>query len=251
MPLAEAFFYATILYINTVYLIMKSALSLLTSHPDIYLGNSSSSSQHKIERLPVGLKDLDCALKGGIPKAGLTRVRCRQGSGEFQLLAPVLEAVQSIGKKTVWIQHKYRINPLWLSKHRLLSHSWLVTPGSTNEALWTCEQCIRSQACSLIVYAHDTLNTKSARRLQVLSKQHQCLVLHIDYSLQPLPTLPVNVDFELFLKDDQWFITIHRVVGSWPLDNIMIPNPLPASNDAIIIAMRAHQPGSYNSISVS
>lgn len=251
MPLAEAFFCATILYINTVYLIMKSAIYSLTRHPDIYLGNTSSSSQHKIERFPIGLKDLDCALKGGIPKAGLTRIRCRQGSGELQLLASVLEAVRSIGKKIIWIQHNHRVNPLWLSKHRLLSHSWLVAPGSTNEALWTCEQCIRSQACSLIVYAHGTLSTKSARRLQVLSKQYQCLVINIDYSQQSFTTLPVNVDCELFLKDDQWFITIHRVVGSWPLDNIMIPNPLPASNDAIIRAMRAAQTDSYNSVSVS
>lgn len=251
MPLAEAFFCATILYINTVHLIMKSAIHSLTRHPDIYLGNTSSSSQQKIERLPVGLKELDSALNGGIPKAGLTRVRCRQGSGEFELLASVLEAVSSTGKKIVWIQHNQKINPLWLSKHNLITHSWLVTPGSANAALWTCEQCIRSQACSLIVYAHDTLDTKSARRLQVLSKQHQCLVIHIDYNQQPITTLPVNVDCELCFKDGQWAITIHRVVGSWPKDNIVIPNPLPASNDAIINAMRAAQSDAYNNASVS
>ena len=230
---------------------MKSAIQTLTQHPDIYLGNAADAAQSPIERLPLGVKALDAALAGGIPSAGLSRIRCHQGSGELQLLHPVFAAQRNTGKKVIWLYRHQSINPVWLAKHQLLTDSWLLSPANEQDALWACEQCIRSQACSLIVYSYASLNAKAARRLQVLSKQYQCLLLNIDYNLQTFMSLPVNVDCELYYKDTQWYITLHRVVGSWPKSDIPICNPLPASNDAIITAMRETQSASVSTLTGS
>ena len=216
---------------------MKSAIQSLTKHPDIYLGNANSSSQQGIERLPLGIETLDSALAGGIPRAGLSRIRCGVGSGELQLLQAIFNPLIHQGKKILWIYGYYRINPVWLARQQLIEHSWLITPSPSQQALWACEQCIRSQACSLIVYSFDTLDVRSARRLQVLSKQYQCLVLNVDYTRHSLATLPVNIDCELYMQEERWFIDVHRVVGSWPKAGIRLSNPLPASNEAIQSAM--------------
>ena len=230
---------------------MSSTIHSLAKHPMLFLGKDHDSViRSDGVRLPFGQVELDKACQGGVPLAGLARIQTRPGCGELALLKPVLYAKSLNRKKVLWINHHFVLSPTWLANTSIFEQSWCVIPPSFQDALWTCEQAIRSQACACIILYCDNLDIKPARRLQVLSKQYDTLIIVVTPP-SASGSLPVNLDVELAFCNERWFVHIHRVAGAWPQRNIPIENPLPATNSAITRAFSSYNtvPAVFNSVS--
>lgn len=230
---------------------MSSTIHSLAKHPMLFLGKDhDSATRSDYARLPFGQAELDKACHGGVPAAGLARFQTHTGCGELALLKPVLHAKALNKKKVLWVNHQFALNPTWLVNTSLFEQSWCITPTSFLDALWACEQAIRSQACACIILYCDTLDTKPARRLQVLSKQYDTLIIVVSPRCTD-GSLPINLDVELSFYNERWFAHIHRVAGAWPQRDIPINNPLPASNAAIARAFTRYNtvPAVLNSVS--
>lgn len=195
-----------------------------------------STSSGAEQRLPFGQTTLDKACTGGVPVSGVLSIRVQPGYSEIQFLHNVIEQKAKSQKRIIWLHHRMQINPNWLSQASYAGQSWIVSSSSISDSLWACEQSVRSQACCCVVIYLEHIEAKAARRLQVLAKQYDCLVIMVLTSQHAREILPVNVDMALSVQNDQWFAHLHRISGAWPQQDIPVANPLPATNGAIIRA---------------
>ncbi|MDC8831822.1 hypothetical protein [Alteromonas gilva] len=213
---------------------MSSSLNSLTKHPLIFRGREQPAAEHQGRRIAFGHKKLDQACVGGAPAAGLIRLRVLPGCGEMSLITPLISDKAASKKRILWLQRgALAFNTNWLSQQAFGQQSWVIHCGNDTDTLWVCEQALRSQACTCLIMYFDQLSIKAARRLQVLARQYDCLVIVFSRPGTTSLTLPVSLDFELRYRQSAWHINIYRVTGAWPLDNIVINNPLPMTNQAI------------------
>ena len=217
---------------------MSASISSLIKHPLVFRGRDHRHSADGNEvRLPFGQASLDKACAGGVPAAGVLSIRALAGQGELQLLNNVLLQKAGAQKRIIWLPNRMYLNPNWLSYQQ---QSWVINTPNEADALWACEQAIRSQACCCVVMYLAQIEPKAARRLQVLARQYDCLVVLVHPGNRIPGALPVNIDMELSCDARQWFVHLHRVSGAWPQQHIAIEHPLPASNSAIVNAFRQY-----------
>lgn len=220
---------------------MSASISSLIKHPMVFRGRDH---RHRADggelRLPFGHTSLDKACAGGVPAAGALSVRALPGQGEIQLLNNILVQKADSKKRIIWLPNQVHLNPNWLSQTPYQQQSWVLTAANDTDALWACEQSVRSQACCCIVLYLSHIVPKAARRLQVLAKQYDCLVVLVHRGEVSPGVLPVNIDMELTYDAGQWYVHLHRVTGAWPQHHIKIEHPLPATNSAIVKAFRQY-----------
>lgn len=232
---------------------MSASISSLIKHPHIFRGRDQHSSVGStVLRLPFGQPELDKASAGGVPAAGALSLRALPGHSEIQFLNDILQQKVCTQKKIVWLHNTLAMNPNWICQTTYQQQSWVLTTSHETDALWACEQCIRSQACCCVVMYTTQIAHKAARRLQVLAKQYDCLVIIIHSGKLTPGTLPVNIDMELSFQAEQWYVHLHRVTGAWPKHHIAVNHPLPASNTAIVNAFnvyRDHHPAAVHEVS--
>lgn len=220
---------------------MSASISSLIKHPLVFRGRDHRHSANGNEvRLPFGQASLDKACAGGVPAAGVLSIRALAGQGELQLLNNVLLQKAGTQKRIIWLPNRLHLNPNWLSQTPYQQQSWVINTTNEADALWACEQAIRSQACCCVVMYLAQIEPKAARRLQVLARQYDCLVVLVHPGNRIPGALPVNIDMELSCDARQWFVHLHRVSGAWPQQHIAIEHPLPASNSAIVNAFRQY-----------
>ncbi|NVK56869.1 MAG: hypothetical protein HWE26_14795 [Alteromonadaceae bacterium] len=216
---------------------MSLSLATLTKHPLIFKGREQPAAVNQCRRIAFGHEKLDQACAGGVLAAGLIRLRALPGCAEIKLIAPLVTNKATSKKRVLWLQRPDLLfNPNWLNQQPFGQHSWIINCNNDTDSLWVCEQSLRSQACTCLILYFNQLSIKAARRLQVLAKQYDCLVIVISRPSNTLMTLPVNLDFELQYSQSAWRVNIYRVTGAWPKSDIAIENPLPASNQAIVNA---------------
>ncbi len=216
---------------------MASSLNSLTKHPLIFKGRAQPAGESTCRRIAFGHKKLDQACAGGALAAGLIRLRTLPGSAEIRLITPLIANKAATKKRILWLQRNHQaFNTNWLSQQTFGPQSWVVQCNNDTDTLWACEQALRSLACTCLVMHYDQLSMKAARRIQVLARQYDCLVIVISRLSSKFQTLPVNLDFELLYSECGWHVNIHRVAGAWPQHNIAIDNPLPVTNQAIMEA---------------
>lgn len=226
---------------------MSHSITALLKHPLVFRGREQQNAiKNKRSYIPFGQKELDVACAGGAPASGVIRLRALPGSNELNLFSNILQTKMASEKRFIWIYSLCKINHKWLMQKPFFKQSWILKAPLANDALWACEQAIRSQACACIVMYFDNLTSKAARRLQVLSKQYDCLVIVISIPSPKDTVLPVNMDATLYYEQPHWLIQLDRISGAWPQQNIAIENPLPASNQAIIRAF-SHSKASKSS----
>tara|TARA_Y100001949_G_C15877678_1_gene282356 strand:+ start:24 stop:722 length:699 start_codon:yes stop_codon:yes gene_type:complete len=218
---------------------MSASISSLIKHPLVFRGRDHRHSADGNElRLPFGQTNLDKACAGGVPASGVLSIRALAGQGELQLLNNVLLQKAGTQKRIIWLPNRLQLNPNWMCQTPYQQQSWVVNTPNEADALWACEQAIRSQACCCIVIYLAQVEPKAARRLRVLARQYDCLVVLVHPGNRSPGALPVNIDMALSFDMRQWFVDLHRVTGAWPQQHIAIEHPLPASNDAIVNAFR-------------
>lgn len=198
------------------------SLQLLERNPLIWKGRDYIATSH--EKITTGHHELDKALNGGLPNAGAISLATNyNGIGEITLFSNVLKQQQKTRKLTVFIRPPANINGPWLIQEKLDPKLvYQVNSGSEENTLWAAEQCLRSQACSVVMTWVSNITHKQARRLQVAAAQHQTLLILYRAALPQHQVMPMNVDLSMQCNDIQPVIHIHKQVGGWARHNIPI-----------------------------
>lgn len=214
---------------------MSDKLRLIEKHPHIW--RAATGAQDSAGRLPTGYADLDKALNGGVPAHGLVRVRACLGIGEVSAFLPVFRQCPA-HQFTVFVNPPGAVHAPWLlTQGFCLEQVYVVTPETWDDALWATEQCIKNDACQMVLCWLDHITPKQARRLQVAAAQHQCLCLLYESVSVARQALPVVLDLALQPVHNGLNVEIHKQRGGWAHDGIVIPLTHLPSNDAIARAM--------------
>lgn len=125
----------------------------LLEHPALWRGSQYAKVAY--ESIPTGHASLDAQLPGGgWPRGALTEILVdRQGIGEFSLLIPALARLSRDGDWIVLVAPPHIPYAPALSGHGVdLTKLILIHPGNPLDALWAAERCLRSKACSAVIF---------------------------------------------------------------------------------------------------
>jgi protein ImuA len=137
--------------------------------PHVFHARSVQRSSHA--RIPTGFPSLDDALRGGWPTPALIEILIDvYGIGELQLLLPLLARLTRDGPQPallVWLNAPHIPNGVAFAQHRIDARHWVAAGLQARDVLWSCEQALRSQACSVVLAWTSTSNTAALRRLKL------------------------------------------------------------------------------------
>ena len=116
-------------------------------------------------------------LRGGIPKTGLIGIQGALGSGKTQAVIQLLNENPEL--KAVWIESHFTLYPHaflieGLSTERVL---FLQCPSQGSSVFWCATQALKSQLFPLAILYHPLFSEIELRRLQILARQTQTLIL--------------------------------------------------------------------------
>ncbi|KAF3999256.1 translesion DNA synthesis-associated protein ImuA [Glaciimonas immobilis] len=152
--------------------ISAAAQSLVATLPHaLWRGNQMASYRGAV--MASGHAALDRELpNGGWPHSALIELLVQQaGSGEIQLLQPVLTALTQQNRRVILLQppHIPQIAACrgWgLATQRML---WVKTTGSA-DALWAAEQILRNGSCGALLFWQPHIRTDALRRLHLAAQ---------------------------------------------------------------------------------
>ena len=127
---------------------------------------------------PTGHAGLDAVLpSGGWPEAALSELLIpADGVGELQLLWPTLARLSQAGEHIVLVAPPYLpFAPAWRQAGVDLGRLQVVRAGTSRDALWATEQCLRSGSCGAVLCWPLGADDRALRRLQVAAASGRTL----------------------------------------------------------------------------
>ena len=127
---------------------------------------------------PTGHAGLDAVLpSGGWPEAALSELLIpADGVGELQLLWPTLARLSQAGERIVLVEPPYLpFAPAWRQAGVDLGRLQVVCAGTSRDALWATEQCLRSGSCGAVLCWPLGADDRALRRLQVAAASGRTL----------------------------------------------------------------------------
>lgn len=218
---------------------MSAELKLIQNHPAVWTANSVQHHQH--ERIETPYSDFNKALQGGIPAHGMMRIKSPFAIGELSALISTFIRVAKT-KLFVMINPPARVNSAWLEHQSIdLARILIVTPKQTENNLWVAEQCLKSQACGVVLVWHESTDTRQARRLQVAAKQSTSLCVLYEYKQLTSHALPINLDLHARPHHQGINVDIVKQLNGWPTPALVLPFPHIPTNKNIHRAFHEYQ----------
>ena len=229
---------------------MTHSTFLLHQHPQLWRA-SDTLSHPSTARVDSGYPALNSILAGGFPASGLVRIRSRGAIGEVSVFRHLI-AHNPQQKLLAFINPPGKIHQNWLSAMQAIdtakaqatedsaSLTQVIYPQSPEQCLWATEQCLKSQACYLVIVWQQGIEAKQARRLQVAAAQHHTLCLLYEPCANAYRALPVALDLELAPRGPGLSVTVHKNTGSWGGRQACIEFSHTPTNHAIYRAMNNH-----------
>ncbi len=190
---------------------MQNLIDLLEKRQLIWHGRQQQSTPCLESS---GYSELDDQLAGGFPKKGVVMLHSSCGIGELRLLLPSL-----INKQGLCVF----INPPGLLSAEFFYHQGvalerilIINTRSSNEALWSSEQCLKSGACEAVLLWQNQLEVHQVQRLQMASDQGECRQFIFRTQAHQTISLPVNLSLNLQAEEQGIGISITKRKGGWP-----------------------------------
>ncbi len=131
-------------------------------------------------RISTGYEELDAKINGW-PLGSTTEIALgKNGMGELRLLIPALKSLQQRQhgpNRIFWISPPLQPNALALQQAGVdLSQLTIINGCNNDEAMWACEQVLKSGSCAAAISWATTSNISNTviRRLNLASEQHNC-----------------------------------------------------------------------------
>jgi hypothetical protein len=171
-------------------------------------------------RIPSGFGELDEALQGGWPAPALIEVLTDlYGIGELQLLLPLLTRLTRNGPQPaliVWLNAPLAPNGVAFAQQRIDARHWIAADLKERDVLWSCEQSLRSQACSVVLAWISTSNASAFRRLKLAAMSAQSIGIVFRPSRDAKQPSPASLRIVLQPQGDQLAIEIIKNEGRMP-----------------------------------
>ena len=202
---------------------------LLDATPQLWTGRQFSRRQRT---LPTGHARLDARLPGGGWPLGAVSeiVAASPGLGEFSLLFPVLAELGAREQWVVlvdppWIPYPAALRAQGLRLERLL----LVRTRDEKEALWACEQALRSGRGGAVLAWPRRIGFARVRRLQLAAEAHAKLafLFRPESALGEASPAALRLQLESGAQQDV-SIRVIKCRGSRPPDPMRTPRPFSA-----------------------
>lgn len=150
------------------------ALDRLLETRRVWRGRQQSEP---VAKQPTGHAVLDTLLPGGgWQLAALNEILLGSpGSGELQLLWPLLARLTQAGERVVLVgAPAIPFAPAWQAAGVVLAQVSLLQVSGA-ERLWAAEQCLRSGSCGAVLCWPEQADDRALRRLQVAADSGQTL----------------------------------------------------------------------------
>ena len=240
----------------------SEAINNLLAAPTLWRASHHQSSLNHQTVLPSGYRQLDKALpNNGWPTQGVTELLIKQsGIGELQILLPALANLsQRRPHWIVWISPPHLpYAPALYAAGLRLDRILIIQPKTAKEALWSAEQCLKSQACSaVLMWPEKNIRPHAIRRLQVASKTNQTWqLLFRDLNAQQMPSpaplrIALTASEHLHSKrahQHQVRVEVVKRAGGWASPAFDLTLPLASNSTAFksITAIPAVRPTASN-----
>ncbi|AHE98066.1 translesion DNA synthesis-associated protein ImuA [Thioalkalivibrio paradoxus] len=193
-----------------------TALEELLSHPRIWRGNAAGTIQAPVR--PSGIAALDQALRGGWPQGQLIElIGSPFGSGETRLLLPMLAACAREHRRIVLVAPPATPwtlgwRQLGVEPERIL----LIRAGSGDDAVWCCEQLLRSPGTgALLAWLRDA-GSASLRRLRLAAASaHACGFVYRPAPAARQPS-PAHLRIHWQARQEHLYLRILKCTGGIP-----------------------------------
>lgn len=179
----------------------------------------------------TGFKELDDELEGGFPEQGVMDIHTPVGVGELRLVLPNLRIrQQKTDKLLVFIAPPMQINAELLAECGFrLDQVLVIQPESSQHALWSAEQCLKSGCCHSVLLWQHNLEVHQVKRLNLAAEQGQALHVLLHHQKHTGVSLPVSLAMRLTSHPQGLQVEITKRKGGWPGQNFTLD-------------MRAHWP---------
>lgn len=163
----------------------------LRQHPALWRGRDLA--RLPAESIGTGFVALDRELPGqGWPAGCLTEIfTAHEGIGELRLLGPALARITTSGRHIAWIAPPYLpYAPALAAAGIALERMLIVRTGIARDALWACEQGLRSGACGAVLLWSSQHDATALKRLQLAAERGRALAflfLPLRFATQPSP----------------------------------------------------------------
>ena len=152
-----------------------SILQELMQRGQLWKGQVSASFQRQV--MPSGFAELDQALGGGWPQAGLVEVFAPVGVG-LSLLLPLFAHLSQQSKFMIWVLPPFVPYAPALQRQGVdLNRLLLLSPNDLQQALWAAEQSLGSGRCALLLLWADPVTSRQMRRLQLAAEAGDALAI--------------------------------------------------------------------------
>lgn len=187
-----------------------------------YLAATTKTSGH-FSGLPTGFAALDASLpwRGWPANALVEIITPLWGTGELQLVLPLLRRISMAGKSALWFSPPcIPYAPALASAGVDIARMIIVTPPAT-EVLWGIEKALQDKACAVVLAWPGHLSGKHIRRLQLAALTGQTLgiLFHHRNIRHSASVLRLHAQAE----EDAMALTVLKARGSYRHDRIRLP----------------------------
>jgi len=205
---------------------MKSLLHDLQKKQLVW--TAADLDQHK-ERVATGYKQLDEALNGGFPQSGLIHITSTMGCGELRLVIPAIVSRQRENRLYAFIAPPHLLNAEFLIAEGVqLEQVLLIQANTSEQALWSAEQCAKSGACSAVFIWQPTLQQIQAKKLELAALKGDCLSFFFADAKQQVDNLPVSLSLSVQRQNSQVTICVNKQKVGWPIPAFSVKVPFKA-----------------------
>ncbi len=205
---------------------MKSLLHDLQKKQLVWTAAKLDQQQ---ERVATGYQKLDEALNGGFPQSGLVHIASILGCGEMRLVVPALLNMHEDKRLCAFIAPPHLLNAEFLLSEGIdLERVLIIQANSSQEALWSAEQCAKSGACSAVFVWQNTLQQNQAKKLELAALKGQCLNFFFTSGQHQIENLPVSLSLSMKRDKQMVQVKINKQKVGWPLPPFTVKVPFKA-----------------------
>lgn len=172
----------------------------------------------------TGYDELDAVLEGGFPSHGVLDIHSPVGIGELRLLLPALRARQHRETRMlVLIAPPVMINGEMLAEYGFnLEHVLILTPQSSQEALWSAEECLKSSCCNAVLLWQKNIEIHQVKRLNLAAEQGAALHIMMRPQGPSELSLPVSLGMSLTPHSQGIQVNVTKRKGGWSGQQVMV-----------------------------
>lgn len=214
---------------------MNSTLASLLKRPDIWQASAAPDIAHG---MATGYAMLDARLHhGGWPTGALTELLCdHPGSGELQLLAPILAQLSAAGHRLLLIAPPHLpYAPAWQRWNIRLEQVLVVHTKTLREQLWATEQGLRAASGGAVLtwLTAPGISVPQLRKLQLAAQAGAGIaVLFRPHRAADQPS-PATLRIAVKATPDACQLTILKQRGGWSGQSVRLNRPDILSHCAI------------------